>query len=52
LAPEHLYYDQKTYLWQFKVPHFTKWGAVEDDEMEPASPNENSNQLSNFRNIE
>ena len=31
---EHLSYDGDHFVWEFKVPHFTKWGDEEYDEEE------------------
>lgn len=36
---EHLSYDVVKFEWQFKVQHFTKWGAgEEDEEMDSTAP--------------
>lgn len=33
-AAEFLAYDRESHDWIFKVPHFTKWGLVDDEEKE------------------
>ena len=33
---EFISYDHQTYEWVFKVPHFTKWGSDDEDEVSPA----------------
>ena len=29
---QHISYDSYSFVWEFKVEHFTKWGADDDDD--------------------
>ena len=36
---EHLSYDAERFIWQFKVPHFTKWGQDDSDDEDEQQTN-------------
>ena len=48
---EHISYDHDTFAWTFKVPHFTKWGAEDDDDDEVEMSDEQSQVVSDSQLI-